>query len=232
MDFLLLGPLEVRSARETLPLGGPRQRALLADLVLHAGSVVSMDVLIDDLWGGESPPTAEAVVQNAISRLRKTLGREAIETRAPGYVLRVDSGAIDARRFERLVRDARAAAAGRALGGARATRSRSGAGRRSPTSRSSRSSRTRSRASTSSGSRRSRTDSRPRSSSAVTTRSIAEASALAAQHPARERLSRLLMLALHRAGRQQEALDAYEATRRALDELGGSSRRPRHGRCR
>ena len=107
MEYLLLGPLEVHSARERLPLGGPRQRALLADLALHAGTVVSMDTLLDDLWSGEPPPTAEAVVQNAIARLRRVLGRETIETRAPGYVLHVDPGAIDARRFERLVRDAR-----------------------------------------------------------------------------------------------------------------------------
>ena len=107
MEFLLLGPLEVHSARERLPLGGPRQRALLADLALHAGTVVSMDTLVEDLWSGEPPPTAEAVVQNGIARLRRVLGRETIETRTPGYVLQVEPGAIDAHRFERLVRDAR-----------------------------------------------------------------------------------------------------------------------------
>ena len=80
---------------------------MLADLLLHAGSVVSMDTLIDDLWGADPPPTADAVVQNAVSRLRHTLGKEVIETRAPGYLLRIDPGAIDARRFERLVHDAR-----------------------------------------------------------------------------------------------------------------------------
>ena len=78
MEVLLLGPLEVRSSGERLPLGGPRQRALLADLALHAGSVVSMDTLLDDLWHGEPPPAAVAVVQNAVHRLRGSLGREAI----------------------------------------------------------------------------------------------------------------------------------------------------------
>ena len=107
VEFLVLGPLEARAGRERISLGGPRQRAVLADLVLHAGSVVSRDTLIDDLWAGEPPPTAEAVVQNAVSRLRALVGKETIETRAPGYVLRVDPGAIDARRFERLVHDAR-----------------------------------------------------------------------------------------------------------------------------
>ena len=144
MEVLLLGPLEVRSSGERLPLGGPRQRALLADLALHAGSVVSMDTLLDDLWHGEPPATAEAVVQNAVHRLRGSLGREAIETRSPGYVLRIDPGAIDAKRFERLVRDAAPLPPAERSG----TRWRSGAGRRSPTSPSSRSSRPRSRAST------------------------------------------------------------------------------------
>src|SRR5687767_9031760 len=106
MEVLLLGPLEVRSSGERFPLGGPRQRALLADLAVHAGSVVSMDTLLDDLWHGEPPVAAVAVVQNAVHRLRGSLGREAIETRAPGYTLRIDPGAIDAQRFERLVRDA------------------------------------------------------------------------------------------------------------------------------
>ncbi|HET9242442.1 MAG TPA: winged helix-turn-helix domain-containing protein, partial [Gaiella sp.] len=107
MEFFLLGPLEVRAGRERLPLGGPRQRAVLAALLLRPGAVVSMDGLIDELWGAEPPATADAVVQNAVSRLRKALGKETIETRPPGYVLRVDPGAIDARRFERLVHDAR-----------------------------------------------------------------------------------------------------------------------------
>ena len=84
VEFLVLGPLEARAGRERIPLGGPRQRAVLADLVLHAGSVVSRDTLIDDLWAGAPPPTADAVVQNAVSRLRRVLGKEAIETRAAG----------------------------------------------------------------------------------------------------------------------------------------------------
>ena len=96
MEFLLLGPIEARTGGVSLPLGGPRQRAVLADLLLHAGSVVSMDTLIDDLWGADPPATADAVVQNAVSRLRKALGEKLIETRAPGYLLRVDPGAIDA----------------------------------------------------------------------------------------------------------------------------------------
>lgn len=220
MEFLLLGPLEARIASASPPLGGPRQRAVLADLLLHAGSVVSMDTLIDDLWGAEPPPTADAVVQNAVSRLRQALGREVIETRPPGYLLRVDPGAIDARRFERLVhvakplppaersaalRDALALWRGPAFGDlafesflqaeiARLDELRL-------------------------------TALEDRIEAEVELGShdgaIPDAASLAARHPDRERLCRLLMLALARAGRQQEALDAYASTRRALDEQWG-----------
>jgi DNA-binding SARP family transcriptional activator len=220
VEFLLLGPLEARSDREILPLGGPRQRAVLADLLLHAGSVVSMDLLIDDLWGLERPATAEAVVQNAVSRLRKTLGKDVIETRAPGYVLRVDVGAIDARRFERLVQDARplpprerVAALRDALGLWRGPAFADLSFESFLQDEIARLDELR----LSALEDRLEADVELRNHDAV----IGEASALAAQHPARERLCRLLMLALHRAGRQQDALDVYGTTRRALDELWG-----------
>ena len=107
VEFLLLGPLEARVGGKRVSLGGPRQRAVLADLLVHAGAVVSTDALIDDLWAEAPPATARAVVQNALSRLRDVLGRDAIETQTAGYLLRADPGAIDAGRFERLVHDAR-----------------------------------------------------------------------------------------------------------------------------
>ena len=119
MEVLLLGPLEVRSSGERLPLGGPRQRALLADLALHAGSVVSMDTLLDDLWHGEPPATAEAVVQNAVHRLRRVArsGRD----RDPRARIRPSHRRRRHRRAA--LRAPRpgcgAPAAGRALGGAR-----------------------------------------------------------------------------------------------------------------
>ena len=220
MEFLLLGPLEVRAARERLPLGGPRQRAVLADLLLHAGSVVSMDGLIDDLWGAEPPPTAEAVVQNAVSRLRKELGRELIETRPPGYVLRVDPGAIDARRFERLVHDARPlppAERSAALRDALALwRGPAFADLAFETFLQDEIARL-------DELRLTALEDRIEAEIELGQHDdvIADAAALGSQHPDRERLCRLLMLALHRAGRQQEALDAYEGTRRALDEQWG-----------
>jgi DNA-binding SARP family transcriptional activator len=220
VEFLLLGPLEARSARTSLPLGGPRQRAVLADLLLHAGSVVSMDTLIDDLWGAGAPPTADAVVQNAVSRLRRTLGKEVIETRAPGYLLRVDPGAIDARRFERLVHEARplppaerSAALRHALALWRGPAFADLAFESFLQAEIARLDELRLTA----------LEDRLEVEVELARHddAIPDAATLASQHPDRERLCRLLMLALHRAGRQQEALDAYEATRRALDELWG-----------
>ena len=220
MEFLLLGPLEVHSARERLPLGGPRQRALLADLALHAGSVVSMDTLLDDLWSGEPPPTAEAVIQNGIARLRRVLGRETIETRTPGYVLQVDPGAIDAHRFERLVRDARPlppTERSAALRDALALwRGPAFADLAYESFLQEEIARLEELRLTALEDRLEAEIELGRHDAAVS-----DASALSAQHPSRERLCRVLMLALHRAGRQQEALDAYEALRFSLDESFG-----------
>ena len=75
MDVRILGPLEVRAAGRPLPLGGTKQRAVLAMLVLHANQVVSIDYLVDGLWGQASPDSATNVVQVYISRLRKLCTR-------------------------------------------------------------------------------------------------------------------------------------------------------------
>jgi DNA-binding SARP family transcriptional activator len=111
VEFRLLGPLEAVAAGESLPLGGPKQRALLALLLIHANEVVSVDTLIEELWGESPPRTAPAYIQNCVSRLRKALGPELLETRPPGYVLKVEPHTIDARRFEQLTQDARDAEA-------------------------------------------------------------------------------------------------------------------------
>ena len=107
LDFRILGPLEVSDETGHVPLGGPKQRGILAILVLDAGRVVATDRLIDLLWGEEAPKTATASLQNAVGRLRRALGADVLETRAPGYVLRVAQEQIDAGRFERSLADAR-----------------------------------------------------------------------------------------------------------------------------
>jgi DNA-binding SARP family transcriptional activator len=107
-EFRILGPLEVAAADgEPLHLGGQKQRALLAVLLLHANEVVSTDFLIDALWGDHPPRTATTSLQNSISALRKLLGADLLVTRAPGYRLVVDPETIDLVRFERLVASAR-----------------------------------------------------------------------------------------------------------------------------
>ena len=108
-EFRLLGPLEVANDQGALPLGGQKQRALLALLLLDVGRVVSVDRLVDALWGEQPPRTAQTSLHNLIAQLRKLLGPDAIATQAPGYVLRVDPSEIDLHRFERLVEQARAA---------------------------------------------------------------------------------------------------------------------------
>src|SRR6266540_1036089 len=109
MDYRVLGPVEVRGSEGPVPLGGAKQRALLALLLLNANRVVSRDRLIDDLWGDDPPDTAVTSVQVYVSRLRKLLPESTLLTRAPGYLLAADPTAIDLRRFEALVAEARQA---------------------------------------------------------------------------------------------------------------------------
>jgi len=106
--FRVLGPLEATAADGTqIPLGGARQRAVLAALLLRVGKVVSTEFLIDAVWGEHAPRTAMTSLQNSISNLRRAVGAELLLTRPPGYVLAVEPQDVDLGRFERLVREAR-----------------------------------------------------------------------------------------------------------------------------
>ena len=95
-----MGPMEVTEQGQSVPLGGAKQRALLAVLLLHPNEVVSSDRLIDGVWAGEPPATALKTLQVYVSQLRKRLGTDVIVTRAPGYLLRVDRDDLDLSRFE------------------------------------------------------------------------------------------------------------------------------------
>jgi YVTN family beta-propeller protein len=113
MDYRILGPIEVVDDGRQVPLGGARQRALLAVLLLNANEVVSTDRLIDELWGANPPGSGAKALQVAVSQLRKTLqstrsGNGVLVTRPPGYVLRVTEGELDSDRFARLVAEAAA----------------------------------------------------------------------------------------------------------------------------
>ena len=109
MRFKVLGPLEVVHDDGPIALGGPKQRAVLAHLLVHANEFVPVDALIDQVWGDEPPNAARGTLQTYISHLRRALGTERIESRAAGYVLRVGTHELDASRFERLLRDGRLA---------------------------------------------------------------------------------------------------------------------------
>jgi YVTN family beta-propeller protein len=114
LEFCILGPIEVCEGERKLPLGGPKQRALLADLILSAGTVVSTARLIDDVWEDAPPATAGHTVETYIARLRRLLRNgsrpEVLLTRPPGYLLDVKADHVDALRFGLLAKDGAAAA--------------------------------------------------------------------------------------------------------------------------
>src|SRR6476620_4969274 len=106
LEFRILGPLEVLGEHGPVRLGGPKQRATLAILLLNVNRVVSVDRLADDLYSGAAPVTAVTQVQRQISELRKLLGSaHGIETRPPGYALRLAPEQLDLHRFERLAEE-------------------------------------------------------------------------------------------------------------------------------
>jgi DNA-binding SARP family transcriptional activator len=114
LDLRALGPLQVLSGGEELALGSPKQRAVLAVLLISVNRVVAVDRLVEELWGGEAPARAMASLQAYVSRLRRLLqpeganrGRsDVLVTQSPGYLLRVDPNSIDAVRFEQQATEA------------------------------------------------------------------------------------------------------------------------------
>jgi DNA-binding SARP family transcriptional activator len=220
MDFRLLGPLEVVEHGRSLVLGGAKQRALLAVLLLHANEVVPTERLIDELWGESPPATVAKSVQVYVSRLRKELGDGRLATSRPGYILHVAPDELDLARFERLVGEADGAdpkLAAERLGEALALwRGPPLADlayepfAHGPIARL----------------EEVRVAALERRVDADLARGrhaelAGELEALVAAHPLRERFHGQLMLALYRCGRQAEALEAYRTARTALvEELG------------
>src|SRR5688572_23576872 len=114
MDFRILGTLEVLDEGREVALGGSKQRALLALLLLHANETLTTDRLIDELWGERPPANAAKTVQMQISRLRKALAGKSgnasagpVVTRDGGYELTLDRERLDSHRFQRLVEEGR-----------------------------------------------------------------------------------------------------------------------------
>ena len=228
MEFRILGPLEALDGDEPVALGGSKRRAVLALLVLRPNETVSAERLIDDLWGDAAPATAAKTLQAHVSRLRKALrgtGADGpIVTRAHGYELRVDPDDVDAHRFERLVSEARGKLAaerpssattllesalalwrGPALADlAYEPFAQAEIGRLEDL----------------------RVDAQEqlvqaRLALGQHTEVIGELEALIEEHPYREGLRAQLMLALYRADRQADALQAYQDARnRLVEELG------------
>lgn len=209
MEFRILGPLEVERDGQILSLGTGRQLALVAALLLHRNEVVSVDRLVDELWETSPPPTAAKIVRNNVSLLRKELG-DRLETRAPGYLLRVEPGELDSDRFEQAVARGEPAELESALGLWRGAPLAEFAYERFAHHEIARLEELRLLAV------ESLIDADLAQGRHLA--AIPELERLAREHPLRERLQAQLMLALYRSGRQADALDAYRRARRALDD--------------
>jgi YVTN family beta-propeller protein len=229
MEFRLLGPLEIWEDGRPLSLGGTKQRALLAILLLRANEVVSRDVLIDELWGERPPPSAAHSLEAYVSRLRKTLhadrtGEPILVTRPPGYMLRVGFEELDLHRFERLLEEGRRALATHAP--ERALQKLSDAlslWRGSPVGDLAFEPFAQVEVERLEELRLAALEERFEAELALGRNDalVPELQALVAQHPLRERLRGQLMLALYRSGRQAEALQVYrEARGYFVEELG------------
>ena len=111
MQYRILGSIAVAKDGTEVVLGGGKQRALLALLLLHANEALSTDRLIDQLWGESRSTSATKVLQNYVSKLRRLLGEGVLITRAYGYELRVAPGELDLDRFNDHVASGRQALA-------------------------------------------------------------------------------------------------------------------------
>ena len=221
MEFRILGPLEVVEQGRVLPLGGARQRTLLALLLTRANEVVSADRLIDELWGAQPPRTANNALQYHVSQLRKALApHDAIVTQEPGYVIRVGPDELDLLRFEALVEEAQQAAPELA---AQRLREALDLWRGPALADLGNESFAQTEIPRLEELRLGALERRFEADLALGRYAelVGEVQVLVREHPLRERLRALLMQALYGSGRQVEALELYRETRQLLvDELG------------
>jgi DNA-binding SARP family transcriptional activator len=221
LEFRILGPLEVVGEHGPVRLGGPRQRATLAILLLNANRVVSVDRLADDLYSGAAPVTAVTQIQRQISELRKALGDESIiETRSPGYVIRLEPQQLDLHRFERLAEEAAREEARLAV---HLLREALDLWRGSALADLAYESFARPAVERLEEIRLAAIEKRIDAELALGLHEevAADLEQLVAEHPLRERLRAQLMLARYRSGRQAEALDVYRRIRETLVEEFG-----------
>src|SRR5215469_5654567 len=228
IEYRLLGPTEVGLNGRAVDIGGRKQRALLAILLLSANEPVSRDVLVDRLWGERPPPGAQHTLEVYVSRLRKTLepiaGSEVVLARPGGYVLRTAAESIDIRRFERLSAQGRRALDDGATDRAAADlREALALWRGAPLSDVSKELFAQGEITRLEEMRKSVIEDRIEAELALGRHQdlVAELHALVDAHPLRERLYQQLMIALYRCGRQAEALAVYRSARPTLvQELG------------
>jgi DNA-binding SARP family transcriptional activator/ABC-type branched-subunit amino acid transport system substrate-binding protein/streptogramin lyase len=233
LQFGILGPLEVSDEGRRVEIGGHKQRALLASLLLHANEVVSLDRLIDELWGETPPPTAAKTLQAQVSRLRRSLNgdedpaahmRGPLQTRGHGYVLTVEPGQVDADRFQGMLEEARRARAeGNPEEAAEELRSALALWRGPALADFTYESFAQTEIARLDELQLTALEERIEADLALGRHAelIGELEALVARHPLRERLRGQLMLALYRSDRQAEALHVYQEFRLALAEEVG-----------
>jgi len=219
MDYRILGPLEALDGERQLPLGGARQRAVLALLLLHGNETLTRDVIVDELWGEDAPPTAAKVLQNCVSALRKELPTDTIRTVAGAYGITLEPDELDRDRFERLLAEGRAALeTGDHAEASDQFRRALALWRGAPLSDLSYEPFAQDEIKRLEELHVAALEDRIESELALGHQDelVPELEALVSRHPLRERLRGQLMLALYRAGRQAEALEAYRAARRVL----------------
>jgi DNA-binding SARP family transcriptional activator/ABC-type branched-subunit amino acid transport system substrate-binding protein len=233
MEFRILGPIEVSDEGRRVEIGGHKQRALLASLLLHANEVVSLDRLIDELWGETPPPTAAKTLQAQVSRLRRSLNGDEdpathmlgpLETRGHGYLLKVEPGQVDADRFQGMLEEARRTRAeGKPEEAAEELRRALALWRGPALADFAYEPFAQTEIARLDELQLTALEERIEADLALGRHAelIGELEALVARHPLRERLRGQLMLALYRSDRQAEALHVYQEFRLALaEELG------------
>lgn len=222
MILRLLGPIALVTDGHALDLGGPRQRVALAMLGLNVNRVTSVERLIDAVWGNSPPPTARSQIQVCVSALRKQFAKagrpEAIRTRAPGYLLDLDAADVDSLEFARLVASAQQDAEAGRLSQAAMTLRAALSLWRGPALDGLASELVRHGATVLDERRLTALEERFRLDLMLGRHEevSADLPALISEHPLRERLYGLLMLALYRSGRQAEALEAFQLARATL----------------
>src|SRR5438067_6166574 len=227
VEYRILGPLEVVDEGEPVALGRLKERLVLAVLLLHANEFVSRERLIDELWGESPPPTAKKAVNVYVSQLRKALtrnGHDPIATADGGYRLEVGSGELDTAHLRQLLANASERTAAGELEAAAEPLRESLALWRGPTLAGLLlESHGRDEVAQLDELRLTVLMDRIDSDLALGRHEdvLGELHVLVGEHPLRERLRAQLILALYRADRQAEALEAYQQAREVLvEELG------------